>query len=416
MFDKNVELDYTPDLNRKIINKIGVPGDNLPENLMQYMCKHYENDMIIVGKRILVIRMLDLAKQYAVKNSVTYITDNKEKYDEFLKAINNKENYGEDDSVELIEDWNSIGEIVKNMPKFDFIIGNPPYGQHGMGSLDLHYEIAESLFGTYNNKMIFVMPGRVCFSTSEKFDAWKKKFNNLSELENCGNPFGEFAAVGVDIFTFENHSVDKVNVRGKIYKSLLEITPFSDYENQFMRKLFNAKPNYNAYRPLGTDKNENAEQFNNNYFNRFNNNSILTISCIANGSKIGQGYFLSSTDTKYIFNKNELKQYLIEHNNFCKVISEFSSETSAKNYINALQRPLMRFGLAKMQDDQSMTARCYQYIPNIDWNDSKTQTDEGILEMVGCTKENAKEFVKYVKDYMDKVDEEHQPKRKKKSK
>lgn len=416
MATKTIELDYTPELNRKIIHKAGVPGDNLPDNLMQFMCKHYDNNNIIEGKRILVIRMLDLAKQYAVKNSVTYITDNPEKYDEFLKAINNEQKYGGDDSVELIEDWKNIGELLKDMPKFDVIIGNPPYGQHGMGSLDLHYEIAESLFGTYNNKMIFVMPGRVCFSTSEKFDAWKKKFNNLSELENCGNPFGEFAVVGVDIFTFENHNVDKVNVRGKVYKSLLEITPFSDYENQFMCKLFNAKPNYNAYRPLGSDKNENAEQFNNNYFNRFNNNSILTISCIANGSKVGQGYFLSSTDTKYIFNKDELKQYLFEHNNFCKVISEFSSETGAKNYINALQRPLMRFGLAKMQDDQNMTARCYQYIPDIDWSDSKTQTDEGILEMVGCSKENSKEFAKYVKDYMDKVDEEHQPKRSKKSK
>lgn len=296
--------------------------------------------------------------------------------------------------------------------KFDVVIGNPPYGQHGMGSLNLHYEIAESLFGTYNDKMIFVMPGRVCFSASEKFDIWKKKFNNLSEIENCGNPFGKLAAVGVDIFTFENHKVDKVNVRGKVYKSLLEITPFTDYENQFMCKLYNSKPNYNAYRPLGIDKNESAVQFNNNYFNRFSNNSVLTISCIANGSKIGQGYFLPSTDKKYIFTKDELKSYLLEHNNFCKVISEFSSEIGAKNYINALQRPLLRFGLVKMQYDQSMTARCYKYIPNIDWNDSKTQTDEGILEMLGFNEEQAKEFAKYVKDHMDKVDEEHQSKRK----
>lgn len=369
-------------------------------------------------KRILVIRDFFTAMHAAIDNSVTFITDDKEAYDLFNKNVASNDEFGNDDTTLYVDTeinknaWKDFIKEIAGMPKFDVIIGNPPYGQHGMGSLNLHYEIAESLFGTYNDKMIFIMPGRVCFSTSEKFDIWKKKFNNLSEIEHCGNPFGELAAVGVDIFTFENHKVDKVIVRGKVYKSLLEITPFTDYENQFMCKLYNSKPNYNAYRPLGIDKNESAVQFNNNYFNRFSNNSVLTISCIANGSKVGQGYFLSSTDKKYIFTKDELKSYLLEHNNFCKVISEFSSENSAKNYIDALQRPLMRFGLVKMQDDQSMTARCYQYIPNIDWNDSKTQTDEGILEMLGFNEEQAKEFAKYVKDYMDKVDEEHQSKRK----
>ncbi len=57
--------------------------------------------------------MLDLAKQYAVKNSVTYITDNPKKYDEFLKAINNEQKYGCDDSVELIEDWQKYRRITK---------------------------------------------------------------------------------------------------------------------------------------------------------------------------------------------------------------------------------------------------------------------------------------------------------------
>ena len=383
---------------------------------LPYMLKCHE----FKNKKILVIHSYECAYMASINNSVVYVTDDKEKYKKFVDNVVNSIQFGNDDSVYLIKSnqWLDLVEILneeENMPKFDFIIGNPPYGQHGMGSLDFHYEIAESLFGKYNDKMFFVMPGRVCFSTSEKFDKWKKKFNNLSELENCGNPFVD-AVVDVDIFTFENHIVDKVNVHGKEYKNLLEITVFTDYENLFMSKLFNENPNYNSYRPLGIDKNENAKIFNDQYFVRFNSNSILTISCIANGSKIGQGCFLSSTDTQYIFSVSELKDYLLEHNNFCKVISEFSTKNEAENYVNAIQRPLLRFGLAKMQDDQNMTSRCYQYIPNIDWNDAKTQTDEGILEMVGFTKEKAKEYAKYVKDYMDKVDEEHQPKRNKKNK
>ena len=36
--------------------------------------------------------------------------------------------------------------------------------------------------------------------------------------------------------------------------------------------------------------------------------------------------------------------------------------------------------------------------------------------MVGCNKKEAKEFAKYVKDYMEKFDKEYKPKTKKKSK
>lgn len=80
------DLDYTPELYRNIVNRVGVPGENLPDKLMQYLCRLYENDNIITGKRILVIRLLSLAKRYAHKNSVTYITDSKDKYDNFFES------------------------------------------------------------------------------------------------------------------------------------------------------------------------------------------------------------------------------------------------------------------------------------------------------------------------------------------
>ena len=69
-----------------------------------------------------------------------------------------------------------------------------------------------------------------------------------------------------------------------------------------------------------------------------------------------------------------------------------------------MQRPLLRFGLYKLQDDQSMTERVYRYIPDIDWTDDRCKTDEGILEMVGCTKKEAKEFSEYTARYMDDID------------
>ena len=173
MATKTIELDYTPELNRKIIHKAGVPGDNLPDNLMQFMCKHYDNNNIIEGKRILVIRMLDLAKQYAVKNSVTYITDNPEKYDEFLKAINNEQKYGCDDSVELIEDWKNIGELLKDMPKFDVVIMNPPYDKN------LHLKILEKIIPVAD-KVVNISPIRWLQDPLAKY----KKNSDYNKFEN----------------------------------------------------------------------------------------------------------------------------------------------------------------------------------------------------------------------------------------
>ena len=291
-----------------------------------------------------------------------------------------------------------------NMPRFDVIIGNPPYGEtETTGSADLHYEIAEKLFGLYKQKMIFIMPGRVCFSTSEKFDKWKSKFDNLSNIIFVGKPFVN-VSVSVDMFVFEPNKVNEINVRGKIYKSLFDIVPFTDYENKFMSLLKNENPNYNSFSPRGEDKTVNAKNYNDNYFNRFNDNDYFVISCLANGSKLGQGVFLSSKDEKYIFRKNELKLYLANHKNYSKVISVFKTKNAANNYVNALQRPLLRFGLVKMQDDQNITARCYKYIPDIDWNDNKTSTDAGILEMCKCTKKEAKEFSSYCEKIINEID------------
>ncbi len=236
--EKIIELDYTPDLNRKIINKVGVPGDNLPDNLMQFMCKHYENDTIIIGKRILVIRMLDLAKQYAVKNTVTYFTDNKEKYDEFLKVINNGEKFGGDDSVEFVEDWKNIGELLKDMPKFDVVIGNPPY--EGKGN-PLYLQILEKV-NTGKNTVVWICPTQWVknYKDSNFLKNLKKNTcNNLISHTFIGNPFENASLANeVGIFVFgegnkENYETIKMErfLNAKLAKSIWD--KFNNWNKNF---------------------------------------------------------------------------------------------------------------------------------------------------------------------------------------
>ena len=50
-----------------------------------------------------------------------------------------------------------------------------------------------------------------------------------------------------------------------------------------------------------------------------------------------------------------------------------------------------------------MKSRVYKYIPNINWEDSRTKTDEGILQMCGCIK-LCKEYADYCKKIIEEVD------------
>ena len=77
------------------------------------------------------------------------------------------------------------------MPKIDYVVANPPYGEKNLfkGSLDLHFRIVETVLDHCNDKMVVIMPNRICFTNSNNMDKWKEKFTKLSEITNEGNPF-----------------------------------------------------------------------------------------------------------------------------------------------------------------------------------------------------------------------------------
>ena len=89
------------------------------------------------------------------------------------------------------------------MPKIDYVVANPPYGEKNLkGSLDLHFRIIGTVLDHYNDKMVVIMPNRICFTNSNNMDKWKEKFTKLSEITNEGNPFDNVDGVNVGIFTF----------------------------------------------------------------------------------------------------------------------------------------------------------------------------------------------------------------------
>ena len=376
-----------------------------------------------INKVCLVIHDVLTAFVMAKHNEVYYITDDEEQFNRFNQYVINSIHYGLNDKAALIKDWSRILEFIdENFGKnimFDIIMGNPPYGSCRDKNKDIHYIIAEKLNEKFKDKMILIMPHRVLYATSNKFDHFKKQFNNVSNIIEVDSKeyFEDTNMEDVGVFVFENFIPKELvvtykNNEVKTFKNLLNVdSNFSNFEMKFMERLYNEKPNYNPYRVCrAVDK---TVKFNEHFCSRFTSNDKYFVhSNLANGAIDGR--YFPKTESSVIV--TDILKYLIKNNYACKVISTFNTKTGATNYVNALKRPLMRFGLIKMQTDQSITTRCYQYIPDIDWNDSKTQTDEGILEMVGCSKKEAKEFAKYVKDYMEKFDKEYKPKTKKKSK
>lgn len=276
------------------------------------------------------------------------------------------------------------------MPKIDYIIGNPPYGESGMGSQNLHFEIAESLLGKYNEKMLLIMPNRIGYSTSEKFNSWKEKFNMISNIIDVGNPFTG-VSVQAGLFVFENHKVNSVEVFGSKYSSLTDLSSFTVYENKFMEKL---KSNFSKTSFMMTTT---------NYIDKLK--SYAFACTYNNGAKFGCGiYFSSITEDLPVMTKNKFIKWNESYKNGQKCCITNNSLIYLQNLKNAMKRPLLRFGLFKMQDDRHLTGRCYNYIPDIDWENNKTKTDEGILEMCGIDSEDAKVFSKYCEDFIKNLD------------
>ena len=110
-------------------------------------------------KRILVIRDFFTAMHAAIDNSVTFITDDKEAYDLFNKNVASNDEFGNDDTTLYIDTeinknaWKDFIKELTSMPKFDVVIGNPPYDR------TLHLKILSSIYDKVK-KICWIAPIR----------------------------------------------------------------------------------------------------------------------------------------------------------------------------------------------------------------------------------------------------------------
>lgn len=316
------------------------------------------------------------------------------------------------------------------MREFDICLMNPPYGS--VGGDTLHLRFVEKCL-SIAKKQIVVMPFTFVTKVNNKpAQKYKEKFDKyLTDVEEFDSKV--FAATNmpnVGIYTFDENKrsqsikISKLNNHIESVDSLLNISEFSDYEQDIVKWLekqgtqtiyYCCGPTARKKELFGLDDNEQKMVKEHKFMKAIHNvkqfyENKNGASLIVNNNNGGMNATFMSSKVGQIFdNYDDIEKLFRERKTEYNVIM-FNSVKEAENCKIALQNPLLRFTCYKTQNDQHMSAnRVYKYIPNIDWSNPKVKTDEGLLEVCGCPEDKAKEYAEYCKEIIEKVDKGERP-------
>ena len=313
--------------------------------------------------------------------------------------------------------------------KFDYIVGNPPFGS--VGGDTLHLKCLDMVYDKFIKKMLIIMPWGFVTKDTRSFKKYQIKFAPKLQYvkEILGNNFEGTNMASAAIYEFTNEENEMTILEdlsgNKTEKSdLTNVSRFTTYEEEIIKYLENQGQQLMEWAG-GHDhckkRSLNKEGiFDENQINKLINEAIIKNSqhlykhnsktfLITNNANGGMnGTFMSSKVGLIFNNVDDLIRLFLERlvcSGYTIVI--LNSKQSAENCKIALQNPLLRFTCYKTQIDQNMAInKVYKYVPAIDWEDERCLTDEGILEMCGCPKDKAKEYAEYVKNYVEERDKE----------
>ena len=338
---------------------------------------------------------------------IPYTNDGNGKYDinDFLKIENDK-----------ILDMN-------NGKKFDVVLMNPPYGSVGGDTLHLKFVDKCLDIADYQvTVMPFTFVTKVDHKSSNKY---KEKFSPyLSEVEEVDSKyFKDTAMPNVGIYVFgdktQNIDIKYVNSPTETLTSLTNKSKFSINE-QYIIDILTQKAQLPILNIGRVDKRKkelvgmSSDEIDTFLINKIKRNTLpikkyLDRGCaillvnVANGGMNGRA--ISSKNGQIFTKYNDVEQFFIN----TKVSSGynaivFNSKAAAENGKIAIQNPLLRFTIYRLQDDQNMYSRIYKCITDINWEDPRVKTDEGLLEVCGCPKDKCKEYANYCRKVIEEVD------------
>lgn len=312
-----------------------------------------------------------------------------------------------------------------NKKKFDICLMNPPYG---MRTDTIHLKFVDKILDICDKEIVimpfkFITKDHNCYKKYKESNKWNNKLSDVEEIDS--KLFIGTAMENIAIYTFDNK--DQINIKtinGKYDQRLHQITDYketSEYDDEILKYLYNdhisnnivwgggfGSNNKNKFIRQGYSENEAEELVKNEILKncknikKLNKNVYLILSHVIN-----ENYPKYYTDSSGLIFKDikDIEAHALKYK-YGKgfEIMGFNSYKEAQNCKDALNRPLLRFGLINAHPGLDVVPRkSYRYVPDIDWSDKRVKTDEGLLEVCGCPKNKAKEYAEYCKKIIDEV-------------
>ena len=309
-----------------------------------------------------------------------------------------------------------------NNKKIDFILMNPPYAT---SSDNLHLKFADKCLDIADYQVTVMPISFIVKQNIKSQNVYKEKWDaKLTDIEEVDSKLFEGTTMpncGIYVFGKESDyiNINHINQSNQIVKSLFDISRFNNYEDNIVNYFKNKKSvtvkNLGYFLPIShlikngiTNKDEIKHEKYKNAIKCVKNipdNKAYLICNSINGGMNGK--FFTIKNGQILFKKDNLIQYISNIENVsngynCIILDSIEA---AQNCKIALQNSVLRFLLYRIQQDQRMTAaKCYKYVPDINWEDPRVKTDEGLLEVCGCPKDKCKEYSDYCRKIIEEVD------------
>ena len=322
-------------------------------------------------------------------------------------------NYVTDTRKSRRKGTNSTQELLSlnGGKKFDIVLMNPPYASTGNGVIHLQFvDKCLEISDTQVVIMPFTFVTKIYNKANNKFkEKFSKYLVSIDEIDS--SVFEKTTMPNVGIYKFDKNKVEdtikinKIDGTNKTVKSLMDISRFSEYEKPIFDYCKNDKPNCDGFGPTGDDKNKYLAEVTDKWIAKKWPNDDKVFLIVNRATPTREGKFISGKVGQILKSTKELKDLMMQRNGSICNIMTFNTVKEAENCKYALINSyVLRFLLYRMQDDQNMVARIFQVVPDVDWEDERVKTDEGLLELCGCPKKKCKEYADYCKKIIEKVD------------